>query len=104
MKYKKWKRILLATGASLALLAMAGCTGTSGGDKASSGSETTESKPEATESSSVQEGGDKTDQEVESMDYAEIFKGMKLVKSYKGLQNNNPIIEQHYGADPFALG
>lgn len=103
MKYKKWKRILLATGASLALLAMAGCTGTSGGDKASSGSETTESKPEATESSTVQEGGDKTDQEVESMDYAEIFKGMKLVKSYKGLQNNNPIIEQHYGADPFAL-
>lgn len=93
----------MATGASLALLAMAGCTGTSGGDKASSGSETTESKPEATESSSVQEGGDKTDQEVESMDYAEIFKGMKLVKSYKGLQNNNPIIEQHYGADPFAL-
>ena len=37
------------------------------------------------------------------MDYAEIFKGMKLVKSYKGIQNNNPIIEQHYGADPFAL-
>ena len=93
----------MATGASLALLAMAGCTGTSSGDKASSGNETTESKPEATESSSVQEGGDKTDQEVESMDYAEIFKGMKLVKSYKGLQNNNPIIEQHYGADPFAL-
>ncbi|MCR4625810.1 MAG: family 43 glycosylhydrolase [Lachnospiraceae bacterium] len=28
---------------------------------------------------------------------------MTLSKSYKGVANNNPIIEQHYGADPFAL-
>ncbi|MBR4342752.1 MAG: family 43 glycosylhydrolase [Lachnospiraceae bacterium] len=28
---------------------------------------------------------------------------MILSMSYKGVNNNNPIIEQHYGADPFAL-
>ena len=37
------------------------------------------------------------------MDYAEVFKNITLSKSYKGVANNNPIIEQHYGADPFAL-
>lgn len=42
-------------------------------------------------------------QEDETMDYAEIFKKITLSKSYKGVMNNNPIIEQHYGADPFAL-
>ena len=37
------------------------------------------------------------------MEYTEIFKNITLTKSYKGTANNNPIIEQHYGADPFAL-
>ena len=37
------------------------------------------------------------------MDHAEIFKNIQLTKSYKGIQHNNPIIEQHYGADPYAL-
>ena len=41
--------------------------------------------------------------EEKSMDYAEVFKNITLSKSYKGVANNNPIIEQHYGADPFAL-
>ena len=41
--------------------------------------------------------------EEEAMDYAELFKGLELTKSYKGIQNNNPIFEQHYGADPYAL-
>ncbi|MCR5458281.1 MAG: family 43 glycosylhydrolase [Acetatifactor sp.] len=108
MKYWKFKRILLAAGASLALLAMAGCAGNGSGSapksdgKEQPGKETQEgvAVTDADESGTEQGG---TDQEVESMDYAEIFKGMKLVKSYKGLQNNNPIIEQHYGADPFAL-
>lgn len=108
MKYWKIKRILLAAGASLALLAMAGCTGNEGGSasksdgKEQSGEETQEVVA-ATGAEESGTGRDGKDQEVESMDYAEIFKGMKLVKSYKGLQNNNPIIEQHYGADPFAL-
>ncbi len=41
--------------------------------------------------------------EEETMDYAELFKDLELTKSYKGIQNNNPIFEQHYGADPYAL-
>ncbi len=41
--------------------------------------------------------------EVEPMNYEEIFKDLELTKSFKGIQNNNPIIEQHYGADPYAL-
>ena len=47
--------------------------------------------------------GKKDDTEEKSMDYAEMFKNITLSKSYKGVANNNPIIEQHYGADPFAL-
>jgi len=43
------------------------------------------------------------DKEKEKMDYEALFKGMELTKTYKGFANNNPIIEQHYGADPFAL-
>ena len=41
--------------------------------------------------------------EEKNMDYEEVFKNITLSKSYKGVANNNPIIEQHYGADPFAL-
>lgn len=35
--------------------------------------------------------------------YDELFKNIKISKSYKGDGNCNPVIEQHYGADPFAL-
>ena len=42
-------------------------------------------------------------EEDETMDYAQVFKDLELTKSFKGIQNNNPIIEQHYGADPYAL-
>ena len=42
-------------------------------------------------------------QEVETVNYAEVFQNLELTKSYKGVQNNNPIFEQHYGADPYAL-
>ena len=41
--------------------------------------------------------------EEETMDFEAVFKDVKLAKTYKGFINNNPIIEQHYGADPFAL-
>lgn len=46
---------------------------------------------------------EKNDTKEKSMDYESIFKNITLSKSYKGVANNNPIIEQHYGADPFAL-
>ncbi|MBR6477283.1 MAG: family 43 glycosylhydrolase [Lachnospiraceae bacterium] len=102
----------------VAVMAMAGCAGgnsasgqntvdndksviNQGGDH----DESAESQGGAgsTEGAEGQNGGAEQGQEEESMDYAELFKGMKLAKSYKGFQNNNPIIEQHYGADPFAL-
>ena len=47
--------------------------------------------------------GEKNDTKEKNMDYESIFKNITLSKSYKGVANNNPIIEQHYGADPFAL-
>ena len=37
------------------------------------------------------------------MDYAKCFENIRIEKSDKGVENCNPIIEQHYGADPFAL-
>ena len=37
------------------------------------------------------------------MDYSEIFKNMKLTQGYKGVWDYNPIISQHYGADPYAM-
>ena len=42
-------------------------------------------------------------EEEAEMNYEEMFQGLELTKSFKGIQNNNPIIEQHYGADPFAM-
>ena len=41
--------------------------------------------------------------EEKEMDYASLFKDIEVAKSYKGVMNCNPIIEQHYGADPFAM-
>ncbi|MBR6366328.1 MAG: family 43 glycosylhydrolase [Lachnospiraceae bacterium] len=37
------------------------------------------------------------------MDYSEVFKNIKLTKGYKGVWDLNPIISQHYGADPYAM-
>ena len=88
-----------------------GSQGAGEGNEAT-GSQRAGESNEATSSQGAEEGkasgeglGGKNNsgQEEKSMDYADIFKGMKLAKSYKGFQNNNPIIEQHYGADPFAM-
>ena len=115
MKHQEWKRLLLGLSAAL-LLTAAGCNGASGdgtraGDGTTSGAETTSSVQESGNSGEENggageagEGNEKNqNQEDDSMDYAEIFKGVTIAKSYKGVMNNNPIIEQHYGADPFAL-
>ena len=74
--------------------------------------------PTDTDNGSSEENGNSTDSggkssdeindnndnsEEQSMDYEAIFKNVTLAKSYKGVANSNPIIEQHYGADPFAL-
>ena len=65
-----------------------------------------EPSPTGTEENDKNEGGavdDTAEKEDKEVDYAEMFKGIKLARSYKGMTNTNPIIEQHYGADPFAL-
>ena len=83
---------------SLALaLSAAGCSGGQEKSQEQSQEITGEQSQEQTQSEENQK------QEEESMDYAALFNGVTLAKSYKGVQNNNPIIEQHYGADPFAL-
>ena len=56
-----------------------------------------------TENTTDEINDNNTQAEEETMDYEAIFKEIKLSKTYKGFMNNNPIIEQHYGADPFAL-
>lgn len=50
-----------------------------------------------------QEGRGDAQKEDETMDYAALFQGMKMADSYKGLTDNNPIINQHFGADPYAM-
>ena len=105
MKKKEWKKVLLA---ACAVLMLAGCGtgGNAGQGSEAQGSAQAGSTGESS-ASSVGEQNDesqnKNEQEEVKMDYAELFKGMTLAKSYKGVANNNPIIEQHYGADPFAL-
>ncbi len=42
-------------------------------------------------------------EEEQVVNYEELFKGLELTKSFKGVENCNPIIEQHYGADPNVL-
>ncbi len=99
MKRKSIRNIVLCLCLTLAVTT-AGCAGASEGNKAS------ENPGNVQESTASEDGGQTTnqeDQEELSMDYAEIFKNVTLAKSYKGVVNNNPIIEQHYGADPFAL-
>ncbi len=52
---------------------------------------------------------DTTKQEEENMDekkrlqYEELFKGIEVIKSYKGLLDTNPIMSQRFGADPYAM-
>ena len=65
-----------------------------------------EPSPSGLEENENNEGGttdDTAEKEDKEVDYAEMFNGIKLARSYKGMVNTNPIIEQHYGADPFAL-
>ena len=75
------------------------------GSKIFDNAEKTGTDPDNKTTDNNGEGGTETDagKEEEQMDYAEAFKGMMLSRSFKGANNCNPIIEQHYGADPFAL-
>ena len=84
------------TGVVLALaLMVCGCADNAGINMP----EHTEQIPEITQGITVREesasGGE--------TDYSALFNGITLAKSYKGIGNCNPIVEQHYGADPCAL-
>ncbi len=74
-----------------------------GSNQASGG----ESFPTETQTREEQTTGDtvenKEETTVKTEDLAEYFKGMKLTKSMKTLVNQNPIMTQRFGADPFAM-
>lgn len=42
-------------------------------------------------------------EEIEEMNYAALFEGMKYAESYKGMLDTNPIMTQRFGADPYAM-
>lgn len=42
-------------------------------------------------------------EEETTMDWAAYFQSMNYVKSYKGLEDTNPIMTQRFGADPYAM-
>ncbi len=43
------------------------------------------------------------EKEKEQMDYKTIFQGLKLAQNTKGFKDNNPIMTQRFGADPYAM-
>lgn len=57
------------------------------------------------ETEGLTENGTKTGKQEESMgkDYKELFRGITLAKSYKGIKDENPIMTQRFGADPYAM-
>ena len=57
--------------------------------------ESSVSQPESTDASS--------DAEEESVDWTAYFQKMSKVKSFKGLEDTNPIMTQRFGADPYAM-
>ncbi len=92
--------------AAAMMLSGCGAGGSAGSDEGAVSTETaqTESESENTASGEASQPAEGTkEQEDVSMDYAELFKDVKVAQSFKGATNCNPIIEQHYGADPYAL-
>lgn len=61
-------------------------------------------KPEVQESKQeTEESEDMSQQEQQSNDYSTLFDGIQLTKSYKGLDETNPLMTQRFGADPYAM-
>ena len=97
------KRRHLLTGRMICGMALAGTLGLAACGQQSVQTAVPEVVTEPTTAEDAGEISNNTAEEEEEMDYAKLFGGLELAKSYKGVQNNNPIIEQHYGADPFAM-
>ncbi len=74
-------------------------TQTSDGTETTAEVRTTDTDPETKEDNT----GKQSNEGGSQMDYSEIFKNMKLTQGYKGVWDFNPIISQHYGADPYAM-
>lgn len=51
----------------------------------------------------TEESEDMSQQEQQSNDYSTLFDGLQLTKSYKGLDETNPLMTQRFGADPYAM-
>ena len=115
------KRLIKSTGIKIAAvflcILLTGCSGGNGDKDITNEPDNTVTAPEDDKNADITpestdipdttnipaDTGNNDHMEEKSMDYAEVFKNITLSKSYKGVANNNPIIEQHYGADPFAL-
>ena len=115
------KKLIKSTGIKIAAvflcILLTGCSGGNGDKDITNDPDNTVTAPEDDKNADITpestdipdttdipaDTGNNDHMEEKSMDYAEVFKNITLSKSYKGVANNNPIIEQHYGADPFAL-
>ena len=102
LRLRMLRRVICGT-ALTGTLFLAACGNSGSQDTAADGNITPIAEAEPTTAGDAGEIANNTAEEEEEMNYAEYFGGLELAKSYKGVQNNNPIIEQHYGADPFAL-
>ncbi len=115
------KKLIKSTGIKIAAvflcILLTGCSGGNGDKDITNDPDNTVAAPEDDKNADITpestdipdttdipaDTGNNDHMEEKNMDYAEVFKNITLSKSYKGVANNNPIIEQHYGADPFAL-
>lgn len=105
MRKKKYLALCLSL-LMAGILGMSGCEGDSHPDAEldrPAAGQTTVNQMDTDTTDQEQEGAGSASKEEKEMDYAEIFKGMKIAESYKGAMDNNPIINQHFGADPYAL-
>ena len=80
---------------SVGLCACGGQTEESSAPQTIQQEESSVSQPESTDASS--------DAEEESVDWTAYFQKMSKVKSFKGLEDTNPIMTQRFGADPYAM-
>lgn len=96
---KRNAKIRLALALAAGLFLLGGCGAPNGG-KDESWTQT----GSMTESTGVTENTDASkEEEDQNMNFAELFQNMKTAESYKGVMDNNPIINQHFGADPYAM-
>ena len=113
---KEFLRLVLGLTAAGVIFGAAGCGGPGDAGKTGGGTEPSETEEPGnpadqgtgaentgeTENGKEQEGPGEAQKE-DTMDYASLFQGMKLAEGYKGMMDNNPIISQHFGADPYAM-